>query len=62
VTTQAGDFFANPLPEAEVITMGLILHDWDLQDSGRMPNEPSFMDDFIRRPNQARGPRRPRIL
>jgi hypothetical protein len=31
VTTQAGDFFADPLPEADVITMGLILHDWDLE-------------------------------
>jgi hypothetical protein len=31
VSTQAGDFFADPLPEADVITMGLILHDWDLE-------------------------------
>lgn len=31
VTTQAGDFFADPLPEADVITMGLILHDWNLE-------------------------------
>ena len=30
VTTAAGDFFADPLPEADVITMGLILHDWNL--------------------------------
>ena len=30
VTTAAGDFFVDPLPEADVITMGLILHDWDL--------------------------------
>jgi hypothetical protein len=27
---QAGDFFKNPMPEAEVITMGHILHDWNL--------------------------------
>ncbi|MEA2334653.1 MAG: hypothetical protein QOG40_1143 [Solirubrobacteraceae bacterium] len=31
VTAQAGDFFAEPLPEADVITMGLILHDWNLE-------------------------------
>ena len=30
VTTAAGDFFADPLPKADVITMGLILHDWNL--------------------------------
>ena len=31
----AGDFFAGPLPQADVITMGHILHDWDL-DQKRM--------------------------
>jgi hypothetical protein len=31
VSTEAGDFFADPLPKADVITMGLILHDWDLE-------------------------------
>jgi len=31
VATAAGDFFADPLPEADVITMGLILHDWNLE-------------------------------
>ena len=30
VTAAAGDFFAEPLPKADVITMGLILHDWNL--------------------------------
>jgi hypothetical protein len=30
VTTAAGDFFAAPLPSADVITMGMILHDWNL--------------------------------
>jgi len=30
VMTAPGDFFADPLPEADVITMGLILHDWNL--------------------------------
>jgi O-methyltransferase domain/Dimerisation domain len=27
----SGDFFAQPLPQADVITMGMILHDWNLQ-------------------------------
>ena len=31
VTVAAGDFFADPLPNADVITMGLILHDWNLE-------------------------------
>ena len=26
----SGDFFADPLPAADVITMGMILHDWNL--------------------------------
>ena len=26
-----GDFFTDPLPKADVITMGLILHDWNLE-------------------------------
>ena len=30
VTVSSGDFFAEPLPQADVITMGLILHDWNL--------------------------------
>ena len=30
VTAASGDFFADPLPKADVITMGLILHDWNL--------------------------------
>jgi precorrin-6B methylase 2 len=29
VTTLAGDFFADDLPKADVITMGNILHDWN---------------------------------
>jgi hypothetical protein len=28
---QAGDFLADPLPAAEVLVMGHILHDWDLE-------------------------------
>jgi 16S rRNA G1207 methylase RsmC len=31
VTTASGDFFADPLPKADVITMGNILHDWNLE-------------------------------
>jgi SAM-dependent methyltransferase len=30
VETAGGDFFADPLPRADVITMGMILHDWNL--------------------------------
>jgi hypothetical protein len=31
VTAVSGDFFNDPLPRADVITMGMILHDWNLQ-------------------------------
>jgi hypothetical protein len=31
ITVASGDFFADPLPRADVITMGLILHDWNLE-------------------------------
>jgi len=31
VTTASGDFFNDPLPKADVITMGMILHDWNLK-------------------------------
>jgi hypothetical protein len=31
VTTAAGDFFKDPLPKADVVTMGMILHDWNLE-------------------------------
>jgi SAM-dependent methyltransferase len=30
VQVASGDFFANPFPRADVITMSLILHDWNL--------------------------------
>jgi hypothetical protein len=30
VSTASGDFFADPLPQADVICMGNILHDWNL--------------------------------
>jgi hypothetical protein len=31
VEVVSGDFLKNPLPKADVITMGLILHDWNLE-------------------------------
>ena len=31
VTAASGDFFGDPLPPADVITMGLVLHDWNLE-------------------------------
>ena len=36
VTTASGDFFADPLPKADVITMGMILHDWNLENKKRL--------------------------
>ncbi len=31
VRIASGDFFQDPLPKADVITMGMILHDWNLE-------------------------------
>ena len=31
VGTASGDFFKDPLPMADIITMGMILHDWNLE-------------------------------
>ena len=31
IGTASGDFFKDPLPKAELITMGMILHDWNLE-------------------------------
>jgi SAM-dependent methyltransferase len=31
VGTSAGDFFKDPLPKADLISMGMILHDWNLE-------------------------------
>ena len=31
VSTAAIDFFKDPLPKADVITMGMVLHDWNLE-------------------------------
>jgi hypothetical protein len=30
ITAVSGDFFKDPLPKADIITMGMILHDWNL--------------------------------
>jgi predicted O-methyltransferase YrrM len=32
IAAVSGDFFTDPLPKADVITMGLILHDWNLEN------------------------------
>ncbi len=32
VEAVSGDFFKDPLPKADVITMGMILHDWNLEN------------------------------
>ena len=31
IRTTTGDFFHDPLPKADVVTMGMILHDWNLE-------------------------------
>ena len=31
ISTASGDFFNDPLPKADIITMGMILHDWNLE-------------------------------
>ena len=31
INALSGDFFTDPLPEADLITMGMILHDWNLE-------------------------------
>jgi 2-polyprenyl-3-methyl-5-hydroxy-6-metoxy-1,4-benzoquinol methylase len=36
VSARAIDFFAEPLPKADVITMGMILHDWNLEKKMRL--------------------------
>ena len=36
ISTASGDFFETPLPRADLITMGMILHDWDLPRKMRL--------------------------
>jgi hypothetical protein len=31
IKTASGDFFYDPLPKADIMTMGMILHDWNLE-------------------------------
>lgn len=38
VATASGDFFTDPLPKADVITMGMILHDWNLERKMQLIN------------------------
>lgn len=32
IAVASGDFFKDPLPKADIITMGMILHDWNLEN------------------------------
>lgn len=62
VSTAAGDFFVDALPPADVITMGLILHDWNLERKRtharcRMRRRPPRRTAWRRR---GCGPRAPR--
>jgi len=36
VKTALADFFNDPLPKSGVITMGMILHDWNLEKKKRL--------------------------
>ena len=36
IGTATGDFFKDPLPTADIITMGMILHDWNLEKKMRL--------------------------
>jgi hypothetical protein len=36
VSTAAGDFFADALPKADVITMGMVLHNWNLEQKKQL--------------------------
>ena len=36
IAAVGGDFFTDPLPKADVITMGMILHDWNLENKRRL--------------------------
>ena len=40
VTVQAVDIFSEPLPKADVITMGMILHDWNLEKKKHLVKPP----------------------
>lgn len=36
ITSVSGDFFKDALPKADVITMGMILHDWNLENKKKL--------------------------
>jgi hypothetical protein len=36
VSARSVDFFSEPLPSADVITMGMVLHDWNLENKMRL--------------------------
>jgi hypothetical protein len=36
ISTAKGDFFHDPLPKADVVTMGMILHDWNLNKNMKL--------------------------
>lgn len=36
MSTATGDFFKAPLPKADVITMGMILHDWNFDNKMKL--------------------------
>ena len=36
VRFRAGDFFNDPMPNADVLVMGMILHDWNLEEKQRL--------------------------
>jgi hypothetical protein len=38
VSVASGDFFDDPIPDADIITMGLILHDWNLDRKMQLIN------------------------
>ena len=40
VSVASGDFFAEPLPRADVITMGYILHDWNSTEKSSSSKPP----------------------
>jgi hypothetical protein len=39
VRFQSGNFFNGPMPKADVIVMGHILHDWDLVEKRMLPEK-----------------------
>ena len=59
----AGDFFSDPLPEADVLTMGHILHDWGLEEKrmllvkGLRGPARGRGTDRLRSPDRRRAPR-----